>query len=195
LALSPWEAGRGPPVVESAVRRSTRRKLIVVAVLGAGAVAIGLAVLLTRGRGQAGSGPPSPPSPPGVREPMAFSVRGVAGRVVAALELVVGQGRAQAALWPVGAARWVCAMVDGAEKTYDLDQGMSADAFAGLLEGGFQPSSAEGARTAGIYRAVARRAVPEFSELRGDRVLVLVCPKAEWPGLSLRWPPIAVTGK
>jgi len=177
------------------VRRSTRRKLIVLAALGGCAVAVGLAVLLPRGHGQAGSGSALPPSPPGVREAMAFSSRGAAGLVAAALELVVGQGHAQAALWPVGNSRWVCVMVDGAGKFYDLDLGMSADAFAGLLEGGFKPASPDGARTAGIYRAVARRAVPEFNELRGDRVLVLVCPRAEWPGLSLRWPAVTATGK
>lgn len=126
---------------------------------------------------------------------MVFRAQGIAGRVASALELVVRPGRAQAALWSVGNSRWVCVVVDGAERAYDLDQGMSADAFGGLLEGGFAPASPETARTAGIYRAVARRAVPDFNELRGDRVLVVVCPKAEWPGLSLRWPAVPAPGK
>jgi len=185
------------------VRRTTKRVLIAAcAVVGAAAIAAGgfyvLRGCLRRGRARPKSVQADPivatPEPPLVRLPVQFTRAGVPGRIVEALEYVVGKGRAQAAAWPLQRPRCLCVMVDGAERFYELDQGMKADAFEGLAECGFRPLPPAMTRTTSNYRAVTKRAVPAFNE-DIDRILVLLCPQKDWPTVSLRWPPIPARPK
>ncbi len=126
---------------------------------------------------------------------MEFTRQGLPGQVTAALERVVRPGRAQVAVWPLRRPCWVCVVVDGPERYYDLDRHMKADLFGGLLEAGFKPLPGEMTRLTSIYRATSRAAVVGFNEDAGDRVLVLLCPRAEWPKLSLCWPSLFPTPK
>lgn len=123
-----------------------------------------------------------------VAPPMEFTKVGVPGKVVEAVEMVVRKGRVQAAVCPLRRLLWICVVVDGKERLYELGRDMTAASFPGLLDGGFKPVPSEMTRTTSIYRAVAKDAVPVFDEDRGDRILVLLCPKDEWPKLSLHWP-------
>ena len=134
------------------------------------------------------------PEAPGVRAPIEFTGSDVPGRIVEALEYVVGKGRAQAAVWPLSRPRCFCVMVNGAKRYYELEQGMREADFEGLAEGGFRPLPHEMSRTTSIYRAVAKEAVPAFNE-GFDRILIVLCPKEDWPKVSLRWPPVAARAK
>jgi len=119
---------------------------------------------------------------------MEFTRDGIAGMITEAVERVVRPGRACVALRQLGDGRWACILADGPGRYYDLDAGLSTDDFPGLDAQGFAPPPAPITRTTSIYRSVAKRAM-SFDVGRGDRVIVLVCPREQWPGLELRWPP------
>jgi len=116
-----------------------------------------------------------------------FSRGGEASPVVAALERVVGEGRAQVALAPLDGGRWVVVLVDGPQRHYDLDAGVRTEEFPILAEQGFQPAPAPIARQLSLYRAVAKRALGY--EAGRDRLIVLTCPRADWPRLRGVWLP------
>ncbi|MBM4035011.1 MAG: hypothetical protein FJ291_24985 [Planctomycetes bacterium] len=169
------------------MRRSKKIKLAALGGLLAVAAAIAI-ILLTRRSARAPAMDTTPPQKP-VAAPIEFTDAGAAARIIKQLEFVERKGRVRAAVSPGKAPRWFCVLVDGEQRYYELDRGAKAEEFAGLAEGGFQPLPAPMARTTSIYRAVARRAVPDFNEDRGDRILVLLCPQQDWPKLALRWPP------
>lgn len=132
---------------------------------------------------------------PRVSQPMTFEDSPSTAPIVQALAHVVPKGCARVAVWPRKSPKWFCVLVDGAARYYDLDRDMTAEQFAGLADCGFQPLPSTMSRTTSIYRTVAKRAALGFNEDRGDRVLVLLCPQAEWPKLSLRWPPMPASAK
>lgn len=138
---------------------------------------------------------PSATQEAGPPVPIGFSTSGAVAPIVEALEHIVRKGRAAAAVWPRKAPRWYCVLIDGAERYYELDRGMRAEHFAGLVEGGFRPMPSPMSRTTSIYRAVAKRAVPSYNEDRGDRILVILCPQADWPKLALHWPTLPSSPK
>ena len=172
------------------MHRSRKHKLILFAAVAAvAAIAAVLALALHRSRSRTRSMAESLEVPMGDPVPMEFTKTGIPGKVIEAVEMVVRPpGRVRAALSPYPGPRWVCVVVDGAERLADLDQNMKAEQFPGLVEAGFKPVPVQMTRTTSIYRAVSRRAVPEYSDLRGDRVLVLLCPRSDWPRLALHWP-------
>ena len=120
--------------------------------------------------------------------PMAFTREGDAGKVAVAVERVARPGNAQVAVAPRNGGRWICVLVNGRERYVELDQGLRADDFPWIGKGGFQPPPPQLARTGtSIYRSVAKRAMGYDAE-RGDRILIVVCPRDQWPQLALRWP-------
>ncbi len=186
------------------MRRSRKIKLAVLLCLLAVAAAAVMAVVFSRRSPAVSPGTPGTPGTPRGEEPAAekpvaalmdFGASGPVAPIIEALEHIVRKGRVRAALWPRKAPLCLCVLVDGAERYYELDRDMNADQFAGLAENGFKPLPGTMTRTTSIYRAVARRAVPGYSEDRGDRILVLLCPQADWPKLSLRWPPLSASPK
>ncbi len=181
------------------MRRSRKIKLaVLVCLLTVAAAAAILAVVISRrsaARRPAAPGGETPADEKPVAVLMDFGVSGPVAPIIEALEHIVRKGRVKAAVWPRKAPRWFCLLVDGAERYYELDREMTADQFAGLAEGGFKPLPSTTTHTASIYRAIARRALPGYTEDRGDRILVLLCPQADWPKLSLRWPPLPAAPK
>ena len=126
-------------------------------------------------------------------EPMVFSVEGDAGKIAQAVERPARPGNVQVAIEPRDGGRWVCVLAAGNGRYYDLDQGLTLDQFPALRDGGFQPVPPQMVRgTTSIYRSIARTAMG-YDAARGDRILILLCPRDEWPQLSLTWP-AAVTG-
>ena len=180
------------------VKRTTKAVLIVVG--GAAVIAAGIVLRLQfakrRGKpkGVQDGAYATAPEAPGVRAPIEFTGSDVPGRIVEALGYVVGKGRAQAAVWPLPRPRLFCVMVHGAKRYYELEQGMKEADFEGLAEGGFRPLPHEMNHTTSIYRAVTKEAVPDFHE-GVDRILIVLCPKEDWPKVSLRWPPVAARAK
>ena len=124
---------------------------------------------------------------------MEFTREGVAGSIVQAVERVVRPGRARVAVRPLGdartprRARLVCILVDSPERYCELDAGLDARDLPVLREEGFRPPPAPVTRTTSIYRSVAKRAMGYRAD-RGDRIIILLCPREDWPGLRLTWP-------
>ncbi|HUT32819.1 MAG TPA: hypothetical protein VNE39_05025 [Planctomycetota bacterium] len=176
------------------MKRTTKAVLIVV---GGSAIVAAAFVLSARARrpAEVHKDDTLPPPPKAVPAPMRFANEGLPARIIESLEHVVRPGRAQAAVWPRKAPLWFCVVVDGKQRYYELDRGMKVEHFGGLTECSFQPLPPAMGRTTSIYRAVARRAVPEFNEDHGDRILILLCPRDDWPKLSLQWPPLPASPK
>lgn len=178
-----------------------RRNTVVIVVLATVVlvlVATSMVLLLTRQ--PTSDEQPPPPSPESVEPttqtataspkhtPMAFAREGDAGKVVVAVERVARAGNAQVAVAPRNGGRWICILVNGRERYVELEPGLRADDFPWIREGGFKPPPPQLARSAtSIYRSVAKRAMGYDPE-RGDRIVIVVCPKAQWPQLALTWP-------
>jgi len=169
--------------------QSVKSWAVVVVAVALLLVAVGAAlllVLLAQAPGEGESPEPSPVSPS--RPAMAFNADGVAGQIDTAVERVVRPGNAQVAVSPRNGGRWVCIVVNGRERYFELDQGLKPEDFPWIQEGGFQPSPPHLSRTGtSIYRSVAKRAMG-YDAASGDRILILVCPRDQWPGLRLHWP-------
>jgi hypothetical protein len=125
---------------------------------------------------------------------MQFSKEGLAGQVADAVGHVVRPERVQVAVWrregqrPDGHPCWLCVVVDGEARCYELDQGLTLNDFPCLRDAGFQPVTPEMSRQLiTICRSVARTHM-NYDADRGDHLIVLLCPKGDWPKLSLQWP-------
>jgi len=121
---------------------------------------------------------------------MQFASRGVAGEVARAVERVVRPGRVRVAAARRGDAQWLCVLVDGPGRYFELGAGLAVEDFPELPAQGFRPPPSPISRTMSIYRSVARRAM-DYSAERGDHIVVLLCPCQEWDELRLRWPAAA----
>ena len=119
---------------------------------------------------------------------MEFSRKGLNGEIAAAVERVAGKGRAQVAIVQRGNARLVCVVVDAERRCHELDRGLRADTFPALAAGGFSAPPDPVSRTMSIYRAVVMHSMRYQAE-QGDRVIVLLCPRTQWPQLEVQWPP------
>ncbi len=119
---------------------------------------------------------------------MVFSTEGLAGEVLRLVERPARPGNVRVAVCQEGQARWVCVLVNYAERYAEPDRGMRLEDFPGLREAGFRlPPPRVSRGTTSIYRSLARRAIA-FDRSRGDRILVLLCPRDQWDSLDLRWP-------
>ena len=109
--------------------------------------------------------------------------------VVRNVEEVVGKGRVRASTRkPPGGPTWTCVVVDAPEHYYELDGDWGIGDFEALQEAGFQPVPATQVRTrSDIYRVAARKGMGYRAE-RGDRLVILICPKPEWESLTFPWP-------
>ena len=118
---------------------------------------------------------------------MQFTRDGTAGRIAEAVERVLRPRRAQVAVCRRADARWACILVDGPGRYCDLDVGQAVEDFPCFEVQGFLPPPLPIARTISIYRSVAKRSMG-YDAARGDRIVVLVCPREQWGGLDLHWP-------
>jgi len=128
---------------------------------------------------------PPPPAPRPAPAPMESSAEGVAAAVAQAVERVVRPGNARVTVIQRGGARWACILVASPQRYYDLDQGLALGQFPALRDGGFQPVPPQMVRaTTSICRSVARTAMG-YDAARGDRILIVLCPRDEWPKITL----------
>jgi hypothetical protein len=118
---------------------------------------------------------------------MEFNREGLAGTISTSVERVTQPGQVQVAARDTGAGRWVCILVNDSHRCYSLDQGVSLTDLPGLREKGFAPPPPPLVPTMSICRSLAKSAM-DYHEDRGDRIIVLLCPKEEWDALRLRWP-------
>jgi hypothetical protein len=110
-------------------------------------------------------------------------------KLIQAVEEVVGKGRVRASTRrPPNGPVWTCVVVDGPEHYYELDGDWGIGDFAALQNAGFLPMPATQVRTrSDVYRVAARKGMG-YQAGRGDRVVILVCPKPEWESLTFPWP-------
>lgn len=119
---------------------------------------------------------------------MIFSRGELAGRVSQAVERVVGAGRAQAAVVDrPGGGRWVCVVAAEQARYVIFDEGQTPETFAWVKDGGFVEPPAPIAKTMSIYLSVAKSAI-DYSAERGDRIMVVTCPRGEWGDVPFAWP-------
>ncbi len=119
--------------------------------------------------------------------PMVFSRSGMNAVVIQAVEQVCGKGNSQVSVLANGSARQVCIVVQEAQRYYSLDAGWSLNDFPALESGHFAVPPGPVLQTMSIYRSVAKTALAWRAD-QGDRIIVLLCPQKEWPGLNLNWP-------
>ena len=124
---------------------------------------------------------------PAKLEPMVFSREGLNAKVTQAVEQVCGKENSLVSLLPRGEARWICIVVREDQRYYQLDDGLTPEDFPALARMTFAEPPEPVARTMSIYRSVAKTAMGYRAD-RGDRIIVLLCPKENWPGLQLQWP-------
>jgi hypothetical protein len=125
---------------------------------------------------------------------MQFARDGVAGTITQAVERVVQPGRAKVAVCSRDGGRRVCILVDADERYVEFGAGLDPGDFPALQEAGFRRPPSPVSRTTSIYRSVAKRAM-KYDAQRGDSILVLLCPRAEWPTLALHWPAPRLPGE
>ena len=120
-------------------------------------------------------------------EPMVFSREGLNAKITQAVEQVCGKESSLVSLLPRDEARWVCIVVHEEQRYYALDDGLTPEDFPVLAQGNFAEPPGPILRTMSIYRSVAKTALGYRAD-RGDRIIVLLCPKKDWPALNLNWP-------
>lgn len=184
----------GPDVVPddglSAVERQISMRSAFFVVLATFMIVLGMvaAILVVSGRPDLPPPPlPAAPVAPAGNAPMEFTAEGANADIVRAIEKVVRPGRALVASISRDGARWICILVDADQRYYELDLGLQPEIFPSLRESGFAPPPDPISRTMSIYRSVAKRPM-NYQESRGDKIIILLCPRDDWPGLSLCWP-------
>ena len=139
---------------------------------------------------QPGAGPPTAEpgaAKAGTPESMVFSREGINAGIAQAVEQVCGKGNSLIAVSPRGEARWICIVAPEERRYYRLDEGLRAEDFPALADGNFVEPPEPILRTMSIYRSVAKTAMGYRAD-KGDRIIVLLCPKTDWPMLKLQWP-------
>ena len=148
-------------------------------------------------KNRAAVAPPAPVSehsadPPTVAESpnaLKFTRDGIPGKMADEVEHVVRPRQAAAALCDTPNGRFACILVEGPgdEKYFELDADLAASDFAFLAEQSFVTPPFQVSRSMSTFRSVAKSAMDYHAE-RGDRMLVLICPKKMWDSLSVLCP-------
>jgi hypothetical protein len=124
------------------------------------------------------------------RETMQFSREGLAALIAVQVERVAGPNRSQVAVRQApNGPQWACVLVDSPECCYELDEGWRPADFPFLASAGFQPPPPALSRTMSIYRSVTKTEM-SCQQARGDRIVVLFCPKGQWARIPFSWPPV-----
>ena len=161
-----------------------RARVIVYAAVEA--VVILVAVVLVFVWPRHGGDEPTPTPQP---MPMQMRFDDSGGGLLEALERVARPGRVRIARMRRGDGWWTCIMVDGAGRHYELDAGLQAQDFPGLAADGFSPAPPNVSKAMSIYRSVAKTET-DYDAARGDKIIVLSCPKEQWSDLRLLWPAV-----
>ena len=119
--------------------------------------------------------------------PMQFGADGTAGKIAQAVARVAGPGRVRVAVLESVRGRCVCILADEYGRFYEMDQGVSLSDFPAVRRGDFKTPPVPIVRTMSAYRSVAKMAAG-YDEARGDRMIVLLCPRPDWDQLGLAWP-------
>jgi hypothetical protein len=126
-----------------------------------------------------------PPPPP--QRAMVFSNEGEAAAVTGAIERILPPGSVKTALITAGPARHVCVLTAGPARGATLDDGLSPEDYPWLAEGGFATPASDPGKSLSIIRSTVKSVIG-YNAGKGDRIIVLTCPKEDWETLRLTWP-------
>ncbi|MDP7396155.1 MAG: hypothetical protein QF541_04765 [Lentisphaeria bacterium] len=118
--------------------------------------------------------------------PMTFARSGSVDAIVTAVERAAKPGKTRMARTVEGNAQQLCILVDGDRRYGELDSNTPQQLATMLIEAGFEKPPQHVSKSMSIYRSLAKNAM-NYEAARGDTVIVLLCPQAEWDSLHLSW--------
>ena len=118
--------------------------------------------------------------------PMTFARSGDVATIVTAVERAARPGRTRMARTVAGDAQRLCILVDADRRYGEFDSNTPQRLATMLAEAGFEKPPQHVSKSMSIYRSLAKN-VMDYEAARGDTVIVLLCPQAEWDSLHLNW--------
>jgi hypothetical protein len=174
-------------------------KRIVLVVLLIGALVLARVFALKHARHRAPKTQPAPtvptpnPAAPSTSPPapgtdlIEFKSDSADAQLLRVNEGVAGAGNVLIATRTVGSARWVVILAAGMDRYYSLDQDIGPDNMDGLQAAGFKEPPPPISQSMSIFRSLTKTEMNYLGE-KGDRIIVLLCPKDTWQKLQLHWP-------
>jgi len=118
--------------------------------------------------------------------PMTFTRSGDVAAIVTAVERAARPGKTRMAQTLTGDAQQLCILVDADRRYGEFDSNTPQRLATMLTEAGFEKPPQHVSKSMSIYRSLAKSGM-DYEATRGDTVIVLLCPQAEWDSLHLNW--------
>ncbi len=115
---------------------------------------------------------------------LTFRADNASAKVITEVERATRPRECSVASAARGEAHLTCLLIDADVFVYQLDADLSPDAFPCLKQFDFKEADGPWARTISTYRSLAKTAL-NFRAAAGDRLLILLCPKADWTKIDL----------
>ena len=129
----------------------------------------------------------SPEAIPGAgATPMTFARSGDVAAIVTAVERAARPGKTRMARTAAGDAQQLCILVDADKRYGEFDSNTPEQLATMLAEADFDKPPQHVSKSMSIYRSLAKK-VMNYEAARGDTVIVLLCPQAQWDSLDLSW--------
>ena len=117
---------------------------------------------------------------------MTFARSGDVAAIVTAVERATRPGKTRMARTVAGDAQQLCILVDADRRYGEFDNNTPQQLATMLAEAGFEKPPHHVSKSMSIYRSLAKNEM-DYEAARGDTVIVLLCPQAEWDSLRLNW--------
>ena len=117
---------------------------------------------------------------------MTFARGGDVADIVTAVERAARPGKTRMARTVAGDSQQLCILVDADRRYGEFDSNTPHRLATMLAEAGFEKPPLHVSKSMSIYRSLAKN-VMNYEAARGDTVIVLLCPQAEWDSLHLNW--------
>ena len=111
----------------------------------------------------------------------------LAQRIMHETEEVAGRGNVRVTARPLGAANHVYILAAGNGRFFSLDDGIRPGDIRGLIENGFTAPPPIAIKTMSVFRSMAKLKM-NFDSKKGDRIVVVSCPREDWNKINLVWP-------
>lgn len=118
--------------------------------------------------------------------PMSFARSGDVAAIITAVERAARPGKTRMARTVAGDAQQLCILVDADKRYGEFDSNTPEQLATMLAEADFDKPPQHVSKSMSIYRSLAKK-VMNYEAARGDTVIVLLCPQAQWDSLDLSW--------
>ena len=118
--------------------------------------------------------------------PMRFARSGDVATIITAVERAARPGKTRMARTVAGDAQQLCILVDADKRYGEFDSNTPEQLATMLAEADFDKPPQHVSKSMSIYRSLAKK-VMNYEAARGDTVIVLLCPQAQWDSLDLSW--------